>query len=70
MTLQELLADWLPDQRWFAGKGRAIDEVVVESGAGEAASFTDEVFAEAGASIGDALAADPGDGRFAAVLLA
>ena len=31
MTLQELLADWLPDQRWFAGKGRAIDEVIVES---------------------------------------
>lgn len=31
MTLQELLADWLPDQRWFAGKGRSIDEVVVES---------------------------------------
>ena len=31
MTLQELLADWLPDQRWFAGKGRAIDDVTVES---------------------------------------
>lgn len=31
MTLQELLADWLPDQRWFAGKGRPIDDVTVES---------------------------------------
>jgi maltokinase len=31
LTLQELLADWLPDQRWFAGKGRAIDDVTVES---------------------------------------
>ena len=33
-------------------------EVVVEQGAGVAASFTDEAFAEAGASIGDPWAAD------------
>jgi len=32
--------------------------VVVESGAGEASSFTDEAYVEAGASIGDALSAD------------
>ena len=29
-------------------------DVVVESGAGEAASFTDDAYAEAGATIGDA----------------
>jgi NAD(P) transhydrogenase subunit alpha len=33
-------------------------EVVVESGAGEASSFTDEAYVEAGATIGDPLAAD------------
>ncbi|NIH83937.1 Re/Si-specific NAD(P)(+) transhydrogenase subunit alpha [Amycolatopsis granulosa] len=33
-------------------------EVVVEPGAGAAASFTDEAYAEAGASIGDAVRAD------------
>ncbi|MDH6142875.1 NAD(P) transhydrogenase alpha subunit [Kitasatospora sp. GP30] len=33
-------------------------EVVVESGAGSASGFTDEAYAEAGASIGDAWAAD------------
>jgi proton-translocating NAD(P)+ transhydrogenase subunit alpha len=33
-------------------------EVVVEQGAGEAASFTDDAFTEAGASIGDPWAAD------------
>ena len=33
-------------------------EVVVEQGAGEAASFTDEAFTEAGAAIGDPWAAD------------
>jgi H+-translocating NAD(P) transhydrogenase subunit alpha len=33
-------------------------DVVVESGAGEAASFTDGVYAEAGATIGDPLSAD------------
>ena len=24
-TLQPLIAEWLPNQRWFAGKGRPID---------------------------------------------
>jgi NAD(P) transhydrogenase subunit alpha len=33
-------------------------DVVVESGAGEAASFTDEAYGDAGASIGDPLSAD------------
>jgi NAD(P) transhydrogenase subunit alpha len=33
-------------------------EVVVESGAGELSSFTDEAYVEAGATIGDALGAD------------
>ena len=33
-------------------------EVIVEPGAGEASSFTDEAYAEAGATIGDPLAAD------------
>jgi NAD(P) transhydrogenase subunit alpha len=33
-------------------------DVVVESGAGEAASFTDEAYVEAGATIGDPLSAD------------
>ncbi len=33
-------------------------EVVVEPGAGEASSFTDDAYAEAGARIGDPLAAD------------
>jgi NAD(P) transhydrogenase subunit alpha len=33
-------------------------DVVVEAGAGEAASFTDEAYVEAGAGIGDALGAD------------
>jgi NAD(P) transhydrogenase subunit alpha len=33
-------------------------EVVVQSGAGEASSFPDEAYCEAGATIGDALAAD------------
>lgn len=27
--LTELLEEWLPRQRWFAGKGRAIDEITV-----------------------------------------
>ncbi|SDH77138.1 maltokinase [Sinosporangium album] len=29
--LEELLAGWIPRQRWFAGKGRSIDAVRVES---------------------------------------
>ncbi|GII92579.1 maltokinase N-terminal cap-like domain-containing protein [Sinosporangium siamense] len=29
--LEELLAGWIPRQRWFAGKGRAIDAVRVDS---------------------------------------
>ena len=33
-------------------------DVVVESGAGAASSFSDAAYVEAGASIGDALAAD------------
>jgi maltokinase len=31
--LHELLAGWLPDQRWFGGKGRAIRAVEIESSA-------------------------------------
>ncbi|MEZ0074378.1 maltokinase N-terminal cap-like domain-containing protein [Planotetraspora sp. GP83] len=30
-SLQELLAGWITGQRWFAGKGRAIDDLSVES---------------------------------------
>ena len=30
MRLEELLGDWLPKQRWFAGKGQEIDGVVIE----------------------------------------
>ena len=30
-TLEELLAGWITHQRWFAGKGRAITELAVES---------------------------------------
>jgi maltokinase len=29
-TLQGLLTGWITEQRWFAGKGRAIDELTVE----------------------------------------
>ena len=31
--LGELIASWLPDQRWFGGKGRSISAVEVESAA-------------------------------------
>lgn len=31
MRLEELLADWLADQRWFAGKGRGIDDVAIDA---------------------------------------
>ncbi|MFI0419452.1 phosphotransferase [Spongiactinospora sp. 9N601] len=30
-TFEELLSGWIARQRWFAGKGRAIEEVTVES---------------------------------------
>ena len=29
--LTDLLAQWLPDQRWFGGKGREIRSVEIES---------------------------------------
>ncbi len=29
--LEELLATWLPAQRWFAGKGTAIDTLRIDS---------------------------------------
>jgi len=31
-VLHDLLAAWLPDQRWYAGKGRAVSAVEVEAG--------------------------------------
>lgn len=30
MTLEELLGDWLPKQRWFAGKGEDVDDLAIE----------------------------------------
>lgn len=30
VRLEELLGDWLPKQRWFAGKGQDLDDVVIE----------------------------------------
>ncbi|MQA85978.1 MAG: aminoglycoside phosphotransferase [Streptosporangiales bacterium] len=31
MKLEELLCDWLPKQRWFAGKGQGIDDLAIET---------------------------------------
>jgi maltokinase len=31
MTFEETLADWLPSQRWFAGKGARLDGIAIQS---------------------------------------
>ncbi|GII79399.1 aminoglycoside phosphotransferase [Sphaerisporangium rufum] len=53
--LEELLAGWITHQRWFAGKGRAITELAVESATplplrGPAESFHQQVAGSCGAT--------------------
>ncbi|WP_308249769.1 maltokinase N-terminal cap-like domain-containing protein [Sphaerisporangium fuscum] len=58
-TLEELLAGWITSQRWFAGKGRAITELTIETITpvplrGPAESFHSDVAGSSGTTDGTA----------------